>query len=440
MNDTIVAIATAHGIGSICIVRISGRKALEIVSNISDKKLKPRYATLVNLKSEDKSFIDEAIAIYFKAPNSFTGEDVVELQTHGGTTIGNIVISELLKYGARLAKPGEFSKRAFLNNKISLDKAEAIQAIINTKSQSAAKILARSMKGELSLFVDSLRTELVRTLAYVETAIDYADDDLPPNILTATNNLLEDNIKKIEDIVAISNSRMGLIDGFKVAIIGKPNVGKSSLLNSLLKYERAIISDKAGTTRDRIEEAMQIGTHIVKIIDTAGIRNGADEIEKVGIQHSKAAAKEADVILAVFDSSNILEELDKNILNICKNYKDKKIIYILNKSDLPFKFNYQLQNPIKINSQNITPLLDYLNEYLNSLDTSSLMLSSIRQINLCEEANKRLKNASKNLNEGELELFSYEINLAIESLSLITRPFSRSEILDEMFSNFCLGK
>lgn len=439
-NDTIAAIATAHGVGAICIIRISGACALSIASTLSGRDLKPRYATLVNLTSLSGEPLDEAIAIYFKAPNSFTGEDVVELQTHGGIVVAQMVLSEILASGARLATAGEFSKRAFLNGKIDLAKAEAIEAIINSRSESAAKILARSLRGELGDFVDELRTELVRTLAYCETAIDYADDDLPDDILDSTHKMLSQNHQKLQKIVSISQSRRGLIDGFRIAIIGKPNVGKSSLLNSLLHYERAIISDEAGTTRDRIEESIKIGTHLVKIIDTAGIRSGAGFVESKGIEYSVAAASEADIIVCVFDGSRVSDGEDLEILKLCEKHADKKIIYAINKSDLEFKFDIDLPEPVQISRYDTTGLEQILQDYLDSLDTTSLMLSSMRQIECCVAADEALVRADDLLYQGELELFAYELNKAILQLSSITKPFSTNEILDEMFSNFCLGK
>ena len=254
-NDDIAAIATAHGIGSICIIRLSGSTALQSALKLTKiSNLSPRLATLTKIYSLDKEFLDEAIMIYFKAPASFTGEDVVEFHTHGGFVVADMILNELVKLGVRLAEPGEFSKRAFLNDKLDLAKAEAIQGLINSRSEAAAKILARQMRGDLSRYVEQMRNELVKTLAFVETSIDYADDDLPGDLLEQIKAMLEANAAKLDKIVQISEQRRGLIDGFKVAIVGKPNVGKSSILNSLLSYERAIISDEAGTTRDRREE------------------------------------------------------------------------------------------------------------------------------------------------------------------------------------------
>lgn len=568
MIETIAAIATAHGIGGICIIRISGKEALSIALGLSHRSfLRPRYATLVNLFDASGEAFGEAILIYFKAPHSFTGEDVVEVQTHGGFTASSLALDAVLALGARIANPGEFSKRAFLNGKMDLSKAEAISDLINSRSQSAAKILSRSLRGELADFVANLRAALVKTLAFVEVCIDYAEDDLPSDVLQSSQKMLDENINSLEKITRISRSRKGLIEGFKVAIVGKPNVGKSSILNSMLSFSRAIVSDEAGTTRDLIEESLQIGTHLIRIVDTAGIRHSGSKLESIGISYSLRAASEADVILAVFDASREWDAEDAQILKILREQKDKKIIYVLNKCDLPRKFhpsaedlgddleafsakNFAVESPIsenftaenlkqshtcdaslnscaqnststnsaptsqialansinpkgqnfaakaglvspntervtascaaenftqddsKQNSANsiapsssaknstrqttqansiFTPLeisanegvdkiLTALESYLNSQNFDGLMLSNERQILSCESALAALKNASERLACGELELFAFEINRAIEAIARISRPFERDEILDEMFSNFCLGK
>ncbi|WP_298988558.1 tRNA uridine-5-carboxymethylaminomethyl(34) synthesis GTPase MnmE [uncultured Campylobacter sp.] len=584
MSETIAAIATAHGIGGICIVRISGEEALSIALSLSHRScLRPRYATLVNLFDESGEAFGEAILIYFKAPHSFTGEDVVEVQTHGGFTASSLALDAVLALGARIANPGEFSKRAFLNGKMDLSKAEAISDLINSRSQSAAKALARSLRGELADFVANLRAALVKTLAFVEVCIDYAEDDLPADVLQNSQEMLSQNIASLEKITRISRNRRGLIEGFKVAIVGKPNVGKSSILNSMLSFSRAIVSDEAGTTRDLIEESLQIGTHLIRIVDTAGIRHSGSKLESIGISYSLRAASEADVILAVFDASREWDAEDAQILKILREQKDKKIIYVLNKCDLPRKFhpsaedldedletfsakNFAAENPIsenftaenlkqsrtcdaslnscaqnlkaknlkrdlsaqnststdsvltsqialansinlvgqnsaakvelaspnteratascaaenftkdnsKQNSANsiapnssainsnsvrqntqansifapleisanegVDKILTALESYLNSQNFDGLMLSNERQILSCESALAALKNASERLSCGELELFAFEINRAIEAIARISRPFERDEILDEMFSNFCLGK
>ena len=439
MNETIVAVATAHGVGSISIIRLSGADALSLALKLTKIiSLVPRYATLTKIYA-DGELIDEALLIYFKAPHSFTGEDVVEFQLHGGLVVANLILGELIKNGARLARAGEFSKRALINGKMDFSKIEAINSLINAKSEDSVKIIARTMRGDLAKFADEIRSELVKTLAFVETSIDYADDDLPANLLESISQMLKQNSAKLDKIVAISQSRKGLLEGFKIAIVGKPNVGKSSILNSLLSYERAIISDEAGTTRDSIEEALKIGTHLVRIIDTAGIRKNAGKIEQIGISYSLRAIEEADVILAVFDASQEADEQDNEILELLKN-SQKKIFYVLNKCDLGVKF-ISPENPIQICAkQGTDEIISNLKTYLDTQETSEILLNSTRQISSCEAASQAIKRALNLLAESELELFAYELNTAIEQISSITKPFERSEILDEMFSNFCLGK
>ena len=439
MNETIAAVATAHGVGSISIIRLSGADALGLALKLTKiTSLVPRYATLTKIYA-DGELIDEALLIYFKAPHSFTGEDVVEFQLHGGLVVANLILGELIKNGARPARAGEFSKRALINGKMDVSKIEAINSLINAKSEDSVKIIARTMRGDLAKFANEIRSELVKTLAFVETSIDYADDDLPADLLESISQMLQQNSAKLDKIVAISQSRKGLLEGFKIAIVGKPNVGKSSILNSLLSYERAIISDEAGTTRDSIEEALKIGTHLVRIIDTAGIRKNAGKIEQIGISYSLRAIEEADVILAVFDASQEADEQDNEILELLKK-SQKKIFYVLNKCDLGVKF-ISPENPIKICAkQGTDEIINSLKAYLDAQETSEILLNSTRQISSCEAASEAIKRALNLLAESELELFAYELNTATEQISSITRPFERSEILDEMFSNFCLGK
>lgn len=435
----IVALATAHGVGSISIVRLSGNDAYMLAEKLCKKELKPRYAHLLSLYDKTNNFLDEAIVIYYKAPFSFTGEDVVEFQTHGGLVVANLIIDELLSIGARAANPGEFSKRAFINGKMDMLKAESIQAIINAKSEGAARILARVMSGDLAKFVEDLRQDIIKILAYTETCIDYADDDLPSDILDNAKTMLLNASSSLEKIVDISNSKRGLIDGYKVAIIGKPNVGKSSILNSLLHYERAIISDMAGTTRDTIEEQIKVGSHLVRIIDTAGIRAAHEEIEKIGIEYSKRAANEADIVVCVFDGSQKSSKEDEDILSLVSSL-DKKIIFVLNKSDLGCKFDLNIKG-ISISAKDDATLLKKeLEDYLDSQDISDIMLSSNRQILACQNANNAIKRSLDLLNESQLELFAYELNLVIKEIGSITKPVENSDLLDAMFSNFCLGK
>ncbi|ECC1016315.1 tRNA uridine-5-carboxymethylaminomethyl(34) synthesis GTPase MnmE [Campylobacter jejuni] len=442
MSDTIAAIATAHGVGSISIVRLSGERALEFALKLSHKtKLTPRHATFTKLFNQNNEIIDEAIMIYFKAPYSFTGEDIVEFQTHGGFSVSEVLLEELVSLGARLGLAGEFSKRACLNGKMTPLKALNIQDLILSKSALAAKIIARNMQGNLGKLLEKIRTDLVKTLAFVETSIDYADDDLPSDLLEQISTMCEENSKILKEIYTLSQSKKGLIEGFKIAIVGKPNVGKSSLLNALLSYERAIVSDIAGTTRDTIEESFKLGTHLLRIIDTAGIRESKDVIEQIGVALSKKSLEDADIILAVFDASRVQDKEDEKIFDLLAN-TDKKIFWILNKSDLENVFkNTQNKNFIKLSAQkDITLLKEELQNYFNSFDSEGIMVSSLDLINACKISSEAIFRAKGLLEESSLELFAFELNLAINELARFTKDFQRDEILDEMFGNFCLGK
>ena len=443
-DATIVAIATANGIGSISIVRISGVNALEIATKISKKTIfQPRLATLTSLYDTNNEAIDEALVLYFKAPFSFTGEDVIEFQCHGGVAIANMIVNEALKHGARIANPGEFSKRAFFNNKIDLTKAEAISKIIEARSEDAVKLLARQLKGELTNFVNEIREDLLFMLAYTEVSIDYAEDDLPTDIFEQIKNKMEKIIVKLSNTLDASKRREGMIEGFKVAIIGKPNVGKSSLLNKLLNYDRAIISDIAGTTRDTIEESVKIGTHIIKIVDTAGIRDASDVIEKIGIEKSIQAISEADIVIALFDNSKICDDEDETIIELIKENSDKQILKVLNKSDLQNQFNKtKIDDFIELSTnEDINPLIKKIEIILDSNTHSDEMtLISKRQILSVENTLYNI-NLSKNpLDSGELEFFAHYITEALEQISSITRPYENDQMLDVMFGEFCLGK
>ncbi len=393
------------------------------------------------------NLIDEAIVIYFKTPNSFTGEDIVEFQTHGGNIISSMIVDEVISLGARIANPGEFTKRAFLNSKIDLTQAEAISSLIEAKSEDAVKLLSKQLKGELRDFVNEIRDILVEVLAFVEVNIDYAEEDLPKDLEEQILNKLYNIKEKLHSTLIASSLREGLIEGFKISIIGKPNVGKSTILNKLLSFERAIVSDIAGTTRDTLEESLKIGTHLVKIVDTAGIRDTKETIEKIGIQRSIQSAKESEIIIAVFDMSLTLDKEDEEILNLLKEFKESKsIVVILNKSDKESKdFDKDKFRDFKTiifnKNSKIELIVDELKNLLdNSVEENELILSSKRQINAVQKAYEAIDTSLQNLQINELELFAYNINDAIESISSITYPFERNEILDKMFGNFCLGK
>jgi len=388
--------------------------------------------------------MDEAIVIYFKNPHSFTGEDIIEFQCHGGFIVADMVLNAVLSLGARVANPGEFSKRAFLNGKIDLTKAEAIAKLIETKSEDGAKILARQLKGELQEFVDKIRDDLVEILAFVEVNIDYAEEDLPQDLLEQIENRLDNMYDLLKNTYESSQRREGLIEGFRVAIIGKPNVGKSSLLNSFLNYDRAIISEIAGTTRDTIEEEVRIGTHLIKIVDTAGIRDSNDEIEKIGIQRSKDAIDLSDIVIAIFDNSRVCDDEDMEILDILKEYQENKsVIKVLNKIDLDKRFDSSVLNDaLKIScKEDIRVLILKLKEILDVTNMDdSLLLTSKRQMSAIESSFLEIRASKEVLNEGELEIFAFHINEALRYISSISKNFDRDEILDKMFGSFCLGK
>ena len=418
---------------------------MQIAKKLTKKdNFTPRVAYLSTLYDNQDDIIDEAIIIYFKNPHSFTAEDIVEFQCHGGLIVADMVLNAVLQSGARLANPGEFSKRAFLNGKIDLSKAEAIAKLIETKSVDAAKILARQLKGELQDFVEKIRDDLVEILAFVEVNIDYAEEDLPADLLEQIQSKLDDMCLLLKNTYESSKRREGLIEGFKVAIIGKPNVGKSSLLNSLLNFDRAIISEIAGTTRDTIEEEVRIGTHLIKIVDTAGIRDSSDEIEKIGIQRSKEAIDSSDVVIAIFDNSRECDFEDREILAILDEYKDKKsIIIALNKIDLDSKFDANiLGKRVELSCKNSSAIvISKLKEILDSTSTDdSLLLTSKRQMLAVKSSFEEMELSKKVLSEGELELFAFHLNETLHYISAITKNFDRDEILDKMFGSFCLGK
>ena len=446
MSSTITAVATASGVSSISIIRLSGDEALAIAYKITQKELiEPRIAHLSSLYNKDNQLIDQAIVIYFKNPKSFTGEDIVEFQCHGGMIVAQEILETTLAHGARLAEPGEFSKRAFLNGKIDLTKAEAIAKLIEAKSVDAAKILAKQLKGDLKRFIEQSRDAMLRATAYSEVMIDYAEEDMPEDILHNIVTQLDSLTERIEKIVDASHRRKGLIEGFRVAIIGKPNVGKSSLLNGLLSYERAIVSEIAGTTRDTIEEQVRIGSHIIRLIDTAGIREANDGIEKIGVERSLKSIEEADVIIALFDGSRPFDGEDAKIIEILQQLKEKHLITVLNKSDLERVFLLEKIESFKPLLLSAKQDFKLLTQALQSLfdgigQDEELMLISTRQIEAVLKTKEAILEAKQPLLEGELEFFSYHLQEAITALGSISKPYDSEEILDKMFGEFCLGK
>ena len=441
--DTIAAIATPKGVGAISIVRVSGENALEIAKKLTKKDLKPRYATLSKIYDYKDELIDIGLVIYFKAPNSFTGEDVVEFQCHGGYAISRLILETLFKYGVRPAEPGEFTKRAFLNGKIDASQAEAIAKLIETRSKEGAKLLSKQLEGELKKFVEEIREKLIEIMAYAEVFIDYAEEDLPESMDKDIKSRLSSLKELLRKTLEASKRREGMLSGYKVAIVGKPNVGKSSILNALLNTNRAIVSDIAGTTRDTIEEDVQIGQHLIRFVDTAGIREAKDEIEKIGVERSKEAIKKSDIILAVFDATSFTKE-DEEILNLIKN-QDKDVIVVINKIDKGISIDlkkFEGFNIVKISAKkDISKLTKEIEKILDKYNSEDAhILISTRQVHIVEHSLEEISKAEEFLETGELELFSYHIQNAIREISSLTKPFEYDEMLDKMFSSFCVGK
>jgi tRNA modification GTPase len=446
LNETICAIASASKEGAISIVRLCGVEAYDIALGLSKKSsIHPRVATLSYIYDNCNNPIDSVIIIYFKGPNSFNGEDIVELQCHGGVMSASMILNRCLECGARLAEPGEFTKLAVINSKLTIDQAEAINQLILANSEKSAKYLAKHLQGSLKKMVEEMRVSLIEALSFSEVCIDYADEDLPAD----TIDRLRGKISKIADnlnyTLKASVAREGLFQGFKVSIIGKPNVGKSSLLNKILNFERAIVSPIAGTTRDTIEEQLKIGGFVVRLVDTAGIRDTQDEIEKIGIEYSIKAFNDSEIVLALFDSSRELDEEDREIIRLINSDESKKIIVVFTKSDLENvidKTVFSNFNTIEYN-KNEQPIEIYraLEAILDSsYDFEGDILINKRQIDAARNAYNEVISSLEFLETLELEFFSYHIKEAIIHISSITKPYDNEEMLDSMFKNFCLGK
>lgn len=459
ISDTIVAPATTYGKSSLNVIRLSGSKALSIASQLTRKPASfftPRYAHLtpIYFSSPKQNLLDECIILYFKSPKSYTTEDVIEFQCHGGFFIAKSIIEECLKLGARIAKGGEFTQRAFLGGRIDLSQAQAIAKLIETSNSQAHQMLMRHLKGEMQDFCNHLREELLKILAHSEVLIDYAEEDLPPTLLEDLQAKIQKIQSQLHNLLEQSQQKQSLFEGYKLCIIGKPNVGKSSLLNAFLRNNRAIVSEIAGTTRDSIEENFILKSHLLRIIDTAGIRTSGDIIEQEGIKRTFQKAKESDLILALFDTSRPLDEEDKEVLTFLHKWQQKKkIIVLLNKTDLQNQLDLTLFKPFNplplclknTNLEEENSLLSKLKEHLaNLLDTESenenLLLTSQYQFQAVNSILQSIQDSLEPLKYGELELFSFHINQAIQSVASLTQPYEYSQMLDVMFQDFCLGK
>lgn len=450
MTDTICAIATSVGTSAINIIKISGKESISIVKKIFTKdllKAKTHTITFGYIKDKEEK-VDEVLVSVFLEPNTYTGENVVEINTHGGLAVTNKILEMLLEQGCRLAEPGEFLKRAFLNGKRDLLEAESISDLINAKTEASRKMSMNGVTGELSRIIKNLRNKLLTIIANIEVNIDYPEYE---DAIVYTNELLKTNIIEIKNELKkiVDESEKGSIikNGINVGIVGKPNVGKSSLLNRLINEDKAIVTYVEGTTRDIVEGKIVINGIEINLIDTAGIRQTSNVVEKIGVEKSKSILETSDLLLAIFDGS---KPLTKDDLDILKEIENKKSIIIINKEDLPMQIEKEkfsryktLQISIKEN-KGINDIIEEIKSLfnLNELETQDFTyLSNARQINLIKNCLSLSEEINKqNEKNTPVDLIQIDIQRLWEKLGELTGESYKDELLDEIFSKFCLGK
>ena len=447
MNDTITAVATAPGRGGVGVVRISGPKALAIGQAITASTLKPRHAHYLPFLDANQQAIDHGIAIFFKAPNSFTGEDVVELQGHGGPIILDMLLEQITEQGGRLARPGEFSERAFLNDKLDLAQAEAIADLIDASSRAAAKQAVNSLQGEFSLAINTLVEELIALRLYVEAAIDFPEEEIDFLTDGHVTQQLDKIALTLQGVLYKAEQGVILREGMKVVIAGRPNAGKSSLLNRLAERDIAIVTDIAGTTRDVLREHIHIDGMPLHITDTAGLRDSDDIVEKMGISRAWEEIDKADRIILLIDATDSEQRNTKAHWPEFFNNTDyrKKLTVIYNKSD---QINDIPQDPaqgIWLSAKTGDGILD-LKENLKSImgfqgTTEGGFSARRRHIDALKQAQQYLENGAFQLHHHAAgELLAEDLRLAQDHLSEITGRFTPDELLGRIFSSFCIGK
>ena len=450
MNETIAAISTALGVGAISIIRVSGDKSLEIANKIfkgNDLTKQKSHTVHYGHIIDNNKVIDEVLVTIMKAPKTYTKEDIVEINCHGGIATTNKVLELVLKNGARLAEPGEFSKRAFLNGRIDLIEAEGIMNLIEAKTTKAREIAINQLSGKVSDLINNLREKLIQIISNIEVNIDYPEYD---DIENLTNDKIKSQVKKFKQeltkIIKEAENGKLINEGIKVAIIGKPNVGKSSLLNALLEEEKAIVTDIEGTTRDIVEGNITISGIPLHIIDTAGIRKTTNLVEQIGVTKSLNIINDADLIIYMLNNN---EELTLEDLNIYDKIKEKKHIIVINKIDLHnhLKLPNNITNTINlsiINNQGINELKQKIIELFNleQIQTKDLTyLSNARSISLLNKTEEYINNALNNINNDiPIDMVEIELKNAWETLGEIIGKTYKDELIDEMFSRFCLGK
>ena len=456
--NTIASISTAPGIGGIGIIRMSGDNCFDILNKIFKAKneqnideIKGYSIKYGNIFDSENNIVDEVLVSFFKTPKSYTTENMCEINSHGGIVILRKILDLCLKNGADMAEPGEFTKRAFLNGRIDLLQAESVIDIINAKSEKEAKTSINQLEGHLSKKINDIKQKILDVMVNVEVAIDYPEYDVED----ATNEQILDMLNVVEkDLKALENSFDNgklIKEGIKTAIIGKPNAGKSSLLNAILKEERAIVTDIEGTTRDTIEEFVNINGIPLNLIDTAGIRDTNNEVEKIGVKKSKKIAQDADLIIAIFDSSKELTPEDIEILDFIKG---KNVIIVLNKIDLDTVINEENEklqevskNIIKISALNETGIESVYNCIskifnLNEINVDNeIIITNLRHKNLISKAIDNVKKARETLeNSMPSDIVAIYIKDILESLGEITGEEVTENIINEIFAKFCLGK
>ena len=454
MNDTICAIATSQGVGAIAIIRVSGEDSISIVNKIfKGKNLENVDTHTINyghIIDKDNNIIDEVLVSVMKAPRTFTAEDTVEINTHGGISPTNKTLELLLESGCRLAEPGEFTKRAFLNGRIDLLEAEAVMDMIDSKTEQQRKMAINQISGKVSSLINDLRNDMVQIISNINVNIDYPEYD---DVEIMTNNVLVPKIQnlktRIEKILKESENGKIIKEGIKTSIIGRPNVGKSSLLNNLLEEDKAIVTDIAGTTRDIVEGQISINGVLLNMIDTAGIRETNDLVESIGVEKSLKIMEESDLILFMVNNN---EEITDDIVELLNKIGDKNYLLVINKIDLERKINL---DKIKVEKSKIVELSvkdnkgidDLKNKIielfnLNSLETKDpTYLSNTRSLSIlrrCLDAIKEVENGL--INDMPIDMIELDIKNIWEELGKINGTSYEEELLDEMFSRFCLGK
>ena len=448
MEDTIVAISTSVGEGAISIIRLSGHDALNIASKVFTKDLTKVDSHTIHYGfiTSNNEKIDEVLVSVMKAPKTFTREDIVEINCHGGIATTNKVLEVLLENGARLAEPGEFTKRAFLNGRIDLLEAEATMDLISSKAESARKISINTLTGETSNLIKNLRSELVKIISNIEVNIDYPEYE---DIEVLTNESILPDIKKfkekLEEIIKKSEDSKVIKEGIRVGIIGRPNVGKSSLLNSLLVEEKAIVTDVPGTTRDTVEGSLIVSGIPLNIIDTAGIRKTEDTVEKIGVEKSLKIIDTSDLLIYILNNNEEITEEEKEILEKTKN---KKRIIVVNKIDLKTKLNKKLLDCyIEISVKEnigIDKIKDEIKRLFNigEISTNDMTyLSNARSIALLKKSLNNINDAINEINNNNpIDIVELSLKESWNNLGEVIGETYTDELLDELFSRFCLGK